>query len=237
MAPPKSDAPLGAIVDATPARRPWRATLTGRLVDLVPWDFALHGDTLWEACCGPENEELWNYLFAGPFRDRAAFDAHFSAKPVSDDPLLFAIVEKASGRAVGHAALMRIEHVHRVIEVGNILYTPALRRTGGATEAMYLLARHVFDDLGYRRYEWKCNALNEPSRRAAVRLGFQFEGVFRQHMIVKNRTRDTAWYAMLDSEWPACKAAFEQWLDPSNFDAEGLQKQPLESFRRSPADL
>ncbi len=118
---------------------------------------------------------------------------------------------------------MRIEPAHRVIEVGNILYTPALQRTRAATEAMYLLARHIFEDLGYRRYEWKCNALNQPSRRAALRLGFTFEGIFRQHYIVKGRNRDTAWYSMLDSEWPPNKAAFESWLDPSNFDSNGHQ--------------
>jgi RimJ/RimL family protein N-acetyltransferase len=117
-----------------------------------------------------------------------------------------------------------------VIEVGSILYTPRLQRTAGATEAMYLMARHVFEDLGYRRYEWKCNALNAPSRSAAVRLGFSFEGIFRQHMIVKGRNRDTAWYSMLDSEWPARKQAFENWLDPANFDSEGRQKTPLARY-------
>ncbi len=122
---------------------------------------------------------------------------------------------------------MRIEPEHRVIEVGNILYTRALQRTRGATEAMYLLARHVFEELGYRRYEWKCDALNEASRRAALRLGFTFEGVFRQHMIVKGRNRDTAWFSMLDCEWPVRKAAFERWLDPSNFDADGRQRSKL----------
>jgi RimJ/RimL family protein N-acetyltransferase len=125
------------------------------------------------------------------------------------------------------AALMRIEPEHPVIEVGSILYTPALQRTRGATETMYLLARHVFEELGYRRYEWKCNALNEASRRAALRLGFTFEGIFRQHMIVKGRRRDTAWFSMLDCEWPVRKAGFERWLDPSNFDANGQQKSSL----------
>ena len=141
--------------------------------------------------------------------------------------VFFAIVDKPSGRAVGYASLMRIDVTNRVIEVGNILYTPALQRTAGATEAMYLLARYVFEELGYRRYEWKCNALNEPSRKAALRLGFTFEGIFRQHFIVKGRNRDTAWFSMLDSEWPAIKADFEHWLDPANFDAAGRQKTPL----------
>ena len=125
---------------------------------------------------------------------------------------------------------MRVDATHRVIEVGNILYTPAMQRTIGATEAQYLFARYVFDDLGYRRYEWKCNDLNAPSKRAALRLGFAFEGVFRQHMIVKGRNRDTAWFSMLDSEWPARRAAFERWLAPENFDAAGRQKISLSSL-------
>jgi RimJ/RimL family protein N-acetyltransferase len=126
---------------------------------------------------------------------------------------------------------MRIDPANRVIEVGHILFAPALQRRPGATEAMYLMARHAFETLGYRRYEWKCNALHEGSRRAALRLGFQFEGLFRQHMIVKGHSRDTAWYSMIDSDWPACKAAFEQWLAPDNFDGAGRQKRPLASFR------
>ena len=127
----------------------------------------------------------------------------------------------------GRAALMRIEPAHRVIEVGGIVYSPRLQRTRGATEAMYLLARHVFDELGYRRYEWKCNALNQPSRSAARRLGFTFEGIFRQHLIIKSRSRDTAWFSMLDTEWPDRKTRFERWLAPDNFDADGHQLSPL----------
>jgi RimJ/RimL family protein N-acetyltransferase len=145
----------------------------------------------------------------------------------SEDPLYFSVVDNSSQLAVGRASYLRIEPKHRCIEVGSILYSPALQRTRGATEAMYLMARYAFDDLGYRRYEWKCNALNEPSRRAALRLGFTFEGIFRQHMIAKGRNRDTAWFSMLDSEWPRRKQAFENWLDPANFSADGIQKQPL----------
>ncbi len=186
-----------------------------------------HGDALFEDACGVDHDELWRYLFSGPFRERAAFDAYLEKSAASDDPLLLTIVDNQSNRAVGHAAYLRIEPVHRVIEVGNILYTPKLQRTVGATEAMYLMARHAFEDLQYRRYEWKCNALNAPSRRAAERFGFTFEGIFRQHMIVKGLNRDTAWYSMLDSEWPARKAAFERWLDPANFDADGKQRSRL----------
>ena len=218
------------MLDTTPAARPQRTTLKGRYVGLVPLDSAAHGDDLWNLACAPEHDVLWTYLFDGPFRERAAFQASLEKKAASDDPLFFAILDQPSGRAVGYASLMRIEPVHRVIEVGSILYSPALRRTTSATEAMYLLARHVFDDLGYRRYEWKCDSRNEPSRRAALRLGFTFEGIFRQHMIVKGRNRDTAWFSMLDGEWPSRRAAFERWLDPANF-ADGAQKTSLGLLR------
>jgi RimJ/RimL family protein N-acetyltransferase len=218
---------VGAQVDATSAMRPQRSRLEGRVVSIVPLEPRLHGDALFEGTQGKENEKLWRYLFEGPFATRASFDSYLEQKARSEDPLFFAILDKSSGEAVGHAAYMRIEPTHRVIEVGSILYTPRLQRTVGATEAMYLMARHVFEDLGYRRYEWKCNALNAPSRRAALRLGFTFEGIFRQHMIVKGHNRDTAWFSMLDSEWPKRKIAFERWLDPSNFDGEGRQKVSL----------
>jgi RimJ/RimL family protein N-acetyltransferase len=204
------------------ARFPQRTTFEGRYVTIVPLDPDAHVDALWE---GSQDERLWLYLFDGPFPDSGALLANLQNKAKSDDPLFFAILE--NGRAVGHAAYMRIEPRHRVIEVGSILYTTPFQRTRGATEAMYLMARYVFEELGYRRYEWKCDSRNEPSRRAALRLGFTFEGIFRQHMIVKGRNRDTAWYSMLDSEWPARKAAFERWLAPENFDGEGRQRSKL----------
>ncbi len=197
------------------------------MVSLEPLDPVAHGDTLFAGSSGEQHDDLWLYLFDGPFRDRAEFDANLRAKAKTDDPLFFGIVDNATQAAAGYASYMRIEPVHKVIEVGSILYTPALQRTAGATEAMYLMARHVFEDLGYRRYEWKCNALNAPSRSAALRLGFRFEGIFRQHMIVKGLNRDTAWFSMLDSEWPARKQAFETWLDEKNFDEEGRQKTAL----------
>src|SRR5690349_5365376 len=207
---------LGPLVDATPARRPSRTVLEGRAVTLVPLDPAAHGDSLWSGCGSAEHDGLWLYLFEGPFGQRAAFDDYLARKAATGDPLFFAIVDRVTRQAQGCASYMRIDPVHRSIEVGSILYTPALQRTTGATEAMYLMARHAFEGLGYRRYEWKCNALNQPSRRAALRLGFTFEGIFRRHMIVKGRSRDTAWYSMLDCEWPARKEAFERWLDPEN---------------------
>ncbi|HLK68921.1 MAG TPA: GNAT family protein [Bryobacteraceae bacterium] len=224
---PQTPLPIGPRVDVAPAKPPNRIVMEGVYVTLAPLDPQAHGEALWEATSGPENEALWLYLFDGPFAQRAAFDANLQRKAASNDPLFFTILDRQSARPMGYASYMRIEPAHRVIEVGSILYAPALQRTPAATETMYLMARHVFEDLGYRRYEWKCNALNAPSRRAALRLGFRFEGVFRQHMIVKGRNRDTAWYSMIDSEWPARKQAFEQWLAPSNFDAAGAQKCSL----------
>jgi len=213
--------------DAAP--RPSRVTLEGASIDLVPLDADRDGGAIYEATRGAEHDALWTYLFDGPFANRAAFDASMRRMAASEDPLYYAIVDRASRHAVGRAALMRIVPEHRVIEVGSILYTPPLQRTRGATEAMYLLARYVFDELGYRRYEWKCNALNAASRSAALRLGFTFEGVFRQHMIVKGKSRDTAWYSMIDAEWPARKARLERWLSSENFDANGQQRTSLSS--------
>ena len=212
-------------MDATPAERPRHTTIKGRYVTLQPLNASTHADTIYDAVQG--HDSLWDYMGDGPFPSREAFRASIENKAVTTDPLYFAIIDHQSSDAVGYASYLRIEPSHRVIEVGNILYTPRLQRTRGATEAMFLMARHAFEDLRYRRYEWKCNTLNEPSRRAALRLGFRFEGIFQQHMIVKGRNRDTAWYAMLDGEWPDRKVAFEQWLSPENFDAEGRQIRRL----------
>jgi RimJ/RimL family protein N-acetyltransferase len=233
MTPPEPK--LGLPVDPTPARTPQPTTLTGRFVRLVPLDPIAHAEALYDASHGGEREELWRYLFDGPYPDVDAFKARLRQMAATRDPLFFTILDNGSGNPVGYASYMRIEPTHRSIEVGSILFTPPLQRTPGATEAMYLMARHVFDDLGYRRYEWKCNALNEPSRRAALRLGFSFEGIFRQHMIIKGRNRDTAWFSMLDSEWPARKSNFEQWLAASNFDLQGRQKKSLASLNRAAA--
>ena len=226
--------PVGPLVDARPAKRPQRVTLQGRFVTLTPLSASAHADALFEAANGGAKDRVWDYLFDGPYTDRAEFRANIEAKAKSEDPLFFAIVDKPSGAPVGYQTFLRIEPAHRVIEVGNILYTLAMQRSPGATEAQYLFARYVFDDLGYRRYEWKCNALNAPSRRAALRFGFGFEGVFRQHMIVKGRNRDTAWYSMLDHEWPARRAAFERWLAPDNFDADGRQIVALSTLNGAP---
>jgi RimJ/RimL family protein N-acetyltransferase len=219
--------PIGILVNASPATSPQPTTLAGRFVTLVPLDPEAHGAALYEKSHGEDREDLWRYLFDGPYPNREAFNVRLRQMASTRDPLFFTILAQPSGAPVGYASYMRIEPANRCIEVGSILFTPALQRTPGATEAMYLMACHVFDDLGYRRYEWKCNSLNEPSRRAALRLGFTFEGIFRQHMIIKGRNRDTAWYAMLDSEWPVRKANFERWLAPENFDGAGRQRESL----------
>jgi RimJ/RimL family protein N-acetyltransferase len=220
------------LLEGSTVKGPVRQTLDGWVVRLEPLNPATHAEALYEGAHGTERERLWRYLFEGPFPNRRAFDDFLERVSSQTDPLFFAIVDKTSGLAVGYASYLRIEPLHRCIEVGNILYTPRLQQTAGATEAMYLMARHVFEDLAFRRYEWKCNALNEPSRRAATRLGFTFEGIFRQHMIVKGHNRDTAWYSMIDSEWPSRRANFESWLDPSNFDAGGRQKLSLSALNR-----
>ncbi|HTZ60846.1 MAG TPA: GNAT family protein [Acidobacteriaceae bacterium] len=209
-------------LDPTPAPWPKPIILSGNVVTLRPFE-CWQAETLYNATHGPEKEDLWRYMSEGPFPSWSAFEVAFEAKVKSTNPLFFAIVDNATGLPVGQASYLRIEPVHRVLEVGNIVFTPSLQRSRGATEAMYLMARHAFRDLGYRRYEWKCNALNYPSRQAALRLGFVFEGIFRQHMIIKGRNRDTAWFSITDAEWPQLQANFEQWLAPSNFDAEGRQ--------------
>ena len=214
---------------ATPAPR----TLAGRDVTLMGLDADVHAGALWRALGGTARADIWTYLPDGPFPDQAGFVQSIRDKAQSTERVYFAIVDARTGEAVGYVCLMRIEPAHRVIEVGGVVYAPGLQRTRGGTEAMYLLARHVFEDLGYRRYEWKCNVLNEASRRAAIRYGFTFEGVFRQHMIVKGQSRDTAWYSMLDTEWPNRKARFEAWLSDENFDAAGRQMRSLSEMSLS----
>lgn len=217
----------GPPVSTEAARKPERTTLQGAYVTVEALDPARHGDALWRGAGGAENAELWRYMHSGPFESRETFDAYLATKAVSLDPLYFTAIDRATRRPGGHATYLRIDPGQRVIEVGSIVYAHAFQRTRAATEAMYLMAKHAFEDLGYRRYEWKCNALNEASQRAAQRLGFSFEGVFRQHMIVKGRSRDTAWYAMLDYEWPARRQEFERWLAADNFDEQGRQKTRL----------
>jgi RimJ/RimL family protein N-acetyltransferase len=221
---PATDLPVGPLVDASAAREPKAVALEGRFGRIEKLDPSRHGADLWAALAG--HDQLWTYLADGPFADAEAFGLWLEARAGITDPFSYVVVDRA-GHACGIVTLMSVRPEMRVIEVGNILLSPALQRTPLATEAQYLLARYAFETLGYRRYEWKCNAHNAASRRAAVRLGFNFEGLFRQHMIIKGRNRDTAWYAMLDSEWPSRKLAFERWLAPENFDADGWQKTRL----------
>jgi RimJ/RimL family protein N-acetyltransferase len=220
--------PIGADLPGwAPPPAPSRDPIAGgRLVELVPMRPEVHAEDLWSSNATAADDRSWTYLPAGPF---ATFDAHrewIAAAAGSDDPLHYAVVEMARGRAVGMAAYLRIMPASGSIEVGWIHYSPALARTAGATEAMYLMMRHAFS-LGYRRYEWKCDSLNEPSRAAARRLGFTYEGTFRQATVYKGRTRDTAWFSILDSEWPRLRLAYEQWLDPANFDAQRQQRARL----------
>ncbi|GAA0572407.1 GNAT family protein [Caenispirillum bisanense] len=220
--------PVGAeVADWTPRPTPPRTALAGRRCRLEPLDPARHAEDLWQAACADADGRTWTYMSYGPFADAAAMRAFLTTFAATEDPQAFAIIDTASGRAVGWATYLRIDPANGVIEVGHIWYSPLLARTAAATEAMYLMMRRVFDELGYRRYEWKCNDLNAPSRRAAERLGFTYEGTFRQAMVTRGRNRDTAWYALIDSDWPAVRAAFEAWLADDNFDADGRQKTPL----------
>jgi RimJ/RimL family protein N-acetyltransferase len=223
---------LGAPVDPTPAALPGPVVLAGRFGRVEKLDVSRHGDELWQAV--RRHDRLWTYMSYGPFADAAAFSTWLAGRAELKDPYYYAVLD-ANGRALGVATLVEIRPAMRVIEVGHIVYSGSLQRTPLATEAQYLLARYAFETLGYRRYEWKCNVLNAASRRAATRYGFTFEGIFRQHMIVKGRNRDTAWFSMLDSEWPARKRAFEAWLAPDNFDAAGRQKASLAALNGSRA--
>lgn len=215
-----------------PVAVPPHAPLEGRFVRLEPLDDARHGDDLWDALQGPAADPaLWDYLPYGPFPERPAFDAWLAGHAASRDPLFFAVVDRVGGRATGLLSLMRITPKDGCIEIGHVAFGRPMQRTPGSTEAIWLLAHLVMDTLGYRRLEWKCNALNQRSRVAAQRLGFVYEGLFRQHMVVKDCNRDTAWYSLIDRDWPACRAAFEHWLAADNFDAAGRQRRSLEALR------
>jgi len=228
---------FGPVVDTTPAPRPAHRVIEGRYCRLRPLDPARDSDGLYALSHGPEKDAQWAYLSVGPFAGKTEFAA-FVAKIAAGttDPVYWAIADR-DDRAIGWLSLMRIDLANRVVEVGSILYTPALQRTPAATEAQFLMAAHVFETLGYRRYEWKCNDFNAPSKRAAERFGFSYEGLFRQHVIAKGHNRDTAWYSMLDIEWPQRKLAFAQWLDPANFDAGGRQKVALGVFNQLTATV
>ncbi len=212
--------------------RPPRAPVRGRFSRVEPLDPERHARDLHTANQDDSDGGMWTYLSVGPFANEDAYRAWLIEAARSEDPLFYAIVDAASGAAVGLAAYLRIDPTNGVIEVGHLQFSPRLRRTPAATEAMYLLMRRAFEELGYRRYEWKCDSLNAPSRAAAERYGFQFEGIFRQAIVYKGRNRDTAWFSITDAEWPDVKAAFERWLAPENFDADGRQLQRLSALRR-----
>jgi RimJ/RimL family protein N-acetyltransferase len=216
----------------TPRPKPSRIPLEGRYARLEPLDAARHGNGLFEASRVADADGRFRYLGEYPPEDRAAFQPWLDKAEKSDDPLYFAVIDRASGKIAGRQTYLRIDPANGVIEIGHIYWSPIVARKAAATEAMYLFMRYAFEELSYRRYEWKCNNRNEPSKRAAERFGLTLEGVFRQHMVIKGENRDTAWYSAIDGEWPALKAAFEGWLDPSNFDRDGSQKRRLEDFRK-----
>ncbi len=214
---------------ATPGGR----TLTGARVRLEPLDWETHGEGLHEAVGGDAHQDLWKWMPVGPFRTPDLLKAFLHAMRDREGWKTMVIRQAGRGEVFGMASYMRIRGEHGSAEIGCLAFGPKLRRTPQATEALLLLAAHVFDDLGYRRYEWKCNAGNLASKRAAERFGFIFEGVFRNDMVAKGQSRDTAWYSIIDQEWPALRAAVERWLAPGNFATDGAQVRTLESFRRA----
>lgn len=223
-----TDLPRGIPLDWSPVAPPRREHLAGSHILVRPVDAALDAEPLYTVSHPPEGDKkLWTYLFDGPYRSVEEMRQAMEWAETSEDPLFFTLVQLADQRPLGRAAYLRITPEFGVIEIGAILLTAELQRTIAATEAIYLLIGHAFDDLGYRRVEWKCDALNAASRRAAERFGFTFEGIFRNHMVIKGHSRDTAWYAITDVDWPLIRAGFESWLAPDNFDAEGIQKRSL----------
>ena len=221
--------PIGPIVDPLPlGNMPDLRPIHGRWIRLDPVNVERHAAGLYQSFAGQDPEgHLWTYMAYGPFASAEIFKEWLKQRQAARDPWFYAFVNRETGVALGMGAFMRADAASGAIEIGNIWLSPSLQRTREGTEAIYLMIRHCFDDLGVRRLEWKCDALNEPSRRAALRYGFTFEGIFRQHFIIKGRNRDTAWYAMLDKEWPAARAGFEAWLSDTNFDAQGKEKAKL----------
>ncbi|MEL7109437.1 MAG: GNAT family protein [Pseudomonadota bacterium] len=220
-----------SLSDWSRRERPGQWPLTGARVVLEPLDWDAHLDGLYKAVAAPEVEDIWNYMPLGPFKSAEQFHEIFDHVCANFGWETLVIRKGNSGKVLGMAGYMRIREEHGSAEIGCVAFGRDLQRTPEATEAMYLMASHIFDELGYRRYEWKCHNENDASRRAATRFGFAFEGVFRNDMVVRGQNRDTAWFAMTDDDWPSLKTAFGAWLALSNFDAAGQQKQRLESFR------
>lgn len=221
--------PVGVVVDPLPpGSKPDLRPLHGRWVLLEPVSAAKHAKDLWASFADSDPRgDVWTYLAYGPWQSFEQFEAWLKEREAQRDPWFYAFVRRETGKACGMGAFMRADPPNGVIEIGHIWMSPGLQRTRESTEIIFLMIRHCFDDLGVRRLEWKCDSLNAPSRRAAERFGFVFEGVFRQHFIVKGRNRDTAWFAILDKEWPQIRKGFEAWLDPANFDGE-RQKAKLQ---------
>ncbi|MBG1231601.1 GNAT family N-acetyltransferase [Aestuariivirga litoralis] len=221
--------PVGPVVDPKPpGTLPDLRPLPGRWARLDALNTEKHGAQLWHSIDGKDEDgKLWTYMAFGPFANKEAFDAWLKARQVQKDAWFYAYVKRDTGEALGMGSFMRADPANGAIEIGSIWLSKALQKTREGTEVIYLMMRHAFDDLGSRRLEWKCDALNAPSRRAALRYGFKFEGIFQQHMIIKGKNRDTAWFAMLDKDWPQVKKGFEAWLAESNFDANGNEKSKL----------
>jgi RimJ/RimL family protein N-acetyltransferase len=231
--------PERQISDAAPerapsGRRPERTTITGVTVQLEPVDPVTHVTDLYRAThADAAGEAVWRYLAYGPFASEPAMRQWLDERSQSADPLFFAIRDRISGRAGGMASFMNIAPANGSLEIGHIWFAPLLQNTRQSTEALFLMIDHTFRVLGYRRLEWKCNALNQASRSAAARLGFAYEGTFYQHMVVKGRNRDTAWFSILDSEWPLIRAQFERWLSADNFDERGVARSSLSALMRA----
>jgi RimJ/RimL family protein N-acetyltransferase len=226
-----SEAALEDLSNWKGCARPQRIALEGRYVRLEPLSAKAHGDGLFEAATAGDSDSRFRWLPETTPESREAFQPWLDKAEASADPMYFTVIDKASGKVAGRQTLMRIDAGNGVGEIGHIHWGPLIQQKPATTEALYLFARYLFDDLGYRRFEWKCNNLNGPSKRAALRYGFVFEGVFRKHLVIKGENRDTAWYAMTDDDWKVAKPAFEAWLDPANFDADGRQMRRLEELR------
>ncbi|KNH31924.1 GNAT family N-acetyltransferase [Pantoea vagans] len=220
--------------DWQPRPLPQHQVFTGEVCRLEPFSVARHAEALFEAWALAEDGRDWTYLPAGPFTERPAWQAYAAQLEMSRDPLHFAVIDLATDQAVGSLSLMRIQPEHGVMEVGHVMFSARLKQTRMATEAHFLLMRYAFETLGYRRYEWKCDSCNAPSRKAAARLGFRYEGDFRQAIIYKGRSRDTSWFSLIDSEWPQVKKGLQRWLAEDNFTADGQQREKLEALRDRP---
>ena len=233
----KTELPVGiSLPNWVTAIVPPCSVMSGIFCAIEPLDPSAHVDDLYAALCDHKDESLWTYMAVGPFEHKASFINWIDSIAKSDDPVFYAIIDRTTGKASGVASYMRIKPEIGVIEIGNITFSPQLQKTSAATEALFLFMRRVFDELGYRRFEWKCDSLNAASRKAAERLGFSFDGLFEQAIVYKGRNRDTAWYSILDRNWPPLKHAYTKWLDPKNFDDRGMQRQKLGYFISSEID-